>query len=72
MFVLKGLIRLYQWFISPLIGNTCIFYPSCSNYAINAIELHGVIKGSWLTVKRLLRCHSWNECGVDLVPRKKR
>ncbi|MDW8459180.1 MAG: membrane protein insertion efficiency factor YidD [Verrucomicrobiota bacterium] len=63
-----GLIRLYQWTLSPLLGGACRFHPSCSNYAIDAIHLHGVLRGSWLTIKRLARCHPFHPGGIDPVP----
>jgi len=63
-----GLIRLYQLVISPLIGPRCRFTPTCSQYAIEAIKLHGVVKGSWLAGKRLLKCHPLNAGGYDPVP----
>ncbi|CAH0534775.1 Putative membrane protein insertion efficiency factor [Vibrio stylophorae] len=62
------LIRFYQLVISPLIGPRCRFTPSCSQYAIEAIKIHGVIKGGWLTIKRLLKCHPLNDGGYDPVP----
>ena len=62
------LIRGYQYFISPLLGSRCRFYPSCSSYAIEALEVHGVLKGSYLSLRRLLKCHPFHEGGVDLVP----
>lgn len=62
------LIRVYQWTISPLIGPTCRFYPSCSGYAIEATRRFGVTRGAWLTVKRLGRCHPWHPGGIDPVP----
>ena len=70
MYMLRAIIRVYQVLISPFLGNICIFYPSCSNYAIKALRVHGTIKGGWLIAKRLLRCHSWNECSIDPVPSK--
>ncbi|MDS4019107.1 MAG: membrane protein insertion efficiency factor YidD [Candidatus Competibacter sp.] len=66
--VLIALIRAYQWFVSPLLGNHCRFYPSCSQYAREAIERHGTPRGVWLAVRRLLRCHPWHPGGVDPVP----
>ena len=66
--ILIGLIRLYQWTIGPLIGETCRFYPSCSQYAVEALEKHGVMRGVGLAVKRICRCHPWNPGGVDPVP----
>ena len=65
---LIALIRGYQLLISPLLGNHCRFYPSCSQYAREALEQHGVLRGLWLAVRRLLRCHPWHEGGVDPVP----
>jgi uncharacterized protein len=67
-FVLKILIRGYQLVISPLLGPKCRFYPSCSHYAIEAIEIHGALPGTWLAIKRIGRCHPWNEGGFDPVP----
>lgn len=62
------IIRAYQLLISPLLGPRCRFYPSCSHYGIEALQTHGLLKGSWLTLKRISRCHPGNEGGVDLVP----
>jgi putative membrane protein insertion efficiency factor len=67
-FVLKYLIRGYQLAISPFLGPRCRFYPSCSHYAIEAIETHGSLRGVWLTIKRISRCHPWHEGGFDPVP----
>ncbi len=64
-------IKFYQKFISPLLGNNCRFYPTCSNYMIQAIEVHGVVKGLWLGIKRILRCNPWSAGGYDPVPPKK-
>ncbi len=63
-----GLIRLYQWSIRPLIGPSCRFIPHCSDYAIEAIDRHGLFSGGWLTAKRLGRCHPWCQGGLDPVP----
>lgn len=66
-------IKLYQWLISPLLGaNKCRFHPTCSYYMIGAIHEWGVIKGSWLGIKRIARCHPWGGFGEDPVPKKKR
>lgn len=61
-------IRLYQLAISPLLGPRCRFYPSCSHYSIEALQTHGLLKGSWLSIKRILRCHPGSAGGIDLVP----
>lgn len=61
-------IRLYQLVLSPLLGPRCRFYPSCSAYAVEALTTHGPLRGSWLAVRRLLRCHPWNPGGLDPVP----
>jgi len=66
--VLKILIRGYQLAISPLLGPRCRFYPSCSHYAIQAIDAHGALRGTWLTLKRISRCHPFNAGGFDPVP----
>ena len=66
--VLIALIRVYQLFFSPLLGNHCRFYPSCSQYAREAVERYGVIRGVWLAIRRVLRCHPWHPGGVDPVP----
>jgi putative membrane protein insertion efficiency factor len=62
------LIRLYQWFLSPLLGSSCRFTPTCSQYGIEAIKKHGPFKGGWLTLKRIGRCHPWGSHGPDPVP----
>ncbi|REC96218.1 membrane protein insertion efficiency factor YidD [Kushneria indalinina] len=66
--VLIGLVLFYQYVISPLIGPRCRFWPTCSNYAIEAIQLHGAMRGGWLALRRLLRCHPLCAGGVDPVP----
>ena len=66
--VLKILIRAYQLVLGPLLGPRCRFYPSCSHYAIEAIESHGALRGSWLSAKRICRCHPFNPGGFDPVP----
>ncbi|MRV76314.1 membrane protein insertion efficiency factor YidD [Duganella sp. FT92W] len=68
--LLTLLLRFYQVAISPMLGPRCRFYPSCSNYALEALRVHGAARGSWLTVCRVCRCHPWNAGGVDPVPAK--
>ncbi len=73
---MKNLIRrvfllpvfIYRYAISPLLPNACRFYPTCSTYAVEAVMLHGILQGSWLTMRRLARCHPWSKGGVDPVP----
>ena len=62
-----GLIRFYQLFISPLFPPTCRFYPTCSQYAIEAIEKKGALRGGWLAVKRIAKCHPFHSGGYDPV-----
>lgn len=64
-------IHLYRWVLSPLLPRACRFYPSCSAYALKALEVHGPVRGSALTVARLCRCHPFNDGGVDPVPEQK-
>ncbi|CAL1241931.1 membrane protein insertion efficiency factor YidD [Candidatus Methylocalor cossyra] len=66
--VLVFLIRSYRYLISPWLGSHCRFHPTCSAYALTAIERFGAVKGSYLTVRRLLKCHPWHEGGHDPVP----
>ena len=68
--ILQTLIRGYQLIISPWIGPRCRFYPSCSHYAHEAIAVHGAARGTWLTLRRLGRCHPWHPGGLDPVPSK--
>jgi hypothetical protein len=67
-YLLVLLLKAYRLVISPLYGQTCRYYPSCSAYALGAVETHGAVKGSWLALRRLCRCHPWTPGGVDLVP----
>ena len=62
------LIRVYQTILSPFVGQHCRFYPTCSTYAVEAVEKHGAARGLWLSIRRLSRCHPWHEGGVDPVP----
>ena len=66
--LLLALLRAYQYAIRPLLGANCRFYPSCSDFAREAIERHGAGKGSWLTARRLARCHPYHPGGYDPVP----
>ncbi len=71
IFFLKHLIRLYQFLIAPLLGPRCRFNPSCSNYALEALSLYGLLTGTFLILKRLLRCHPWGKYDDDFLPLKK-
>jgi putative membrane protein insertion efficiency factor len=68
---LTALIRFYRWAISPLLPRICRYEPTCSAYALEAIRLHGLFRGSWLAARRISRCHPWGPGGVDPVPEKK-
>lgn len=68
--LLLWLVRLYQLAISPLFAPSCRFYPTCSNYAMDAIREHGALKGAMLAAVRLAKCHPWHPGGFDPVPRK--
>lgn len=67
-YILIGLLRFYRFFISPLYGQVCRYHPTCSAYALEAVTVHGSIKGSWLATRRLASCHPWSEGGYDPVP----
>jgi putative membrane protein insertion efficiency factor len=64
-----GLLHLYRHFISPLKAPSCRFYPSCSAYALEAVDRYGALKGVYLSIRRLSRCHPWNPGGYDPVPK---
>ncbi len=67
--ILIQIIKVYRKYISPLKGRpTCIYYPTCSQYAIEALEKYGVVKGTYLAVRRILRCHPFHKGGYDPVP----
>ena len=66
--IMRGAIRFYQLFVSPLTPGYCRYWPSCSAYGMTAIARHGALKGGWLTLRRILRCHPWGGWGFDPVP----
>lgn len=66
--VLIGCVRFYRKYISPLKRPCCIYVPTCSQYAIEALEKYGAVKGSYLAIRRILRCHPFHEGGYDSVP----
>ena len=66
--LLIWLLKAYRLVISPLYGNVCRYYPSCSAYALRAVQVHGAVRGTWLAGRRLLRCHPWTLGGYDPVP----
>lgn len=66
--VFIGLIKIYQFTLSPFLGKQCRFVPTCSQYGIEAIKKYGALKGSWLTIKRIVRCNPWGGSGYDPVP----
>ena len=66
--LLRGAVRAYQLTLSPLLGRQCRFLPTCSHYAVEAVERHGAVKGGWLAFRRILRCHPFAAAGYDPVP----
>ena len=66
--IFLALIRAYQYLLRPMLGSNCRFYPSCSDYAREAIEQHGALRGLWLAVRRVSRCHPYHPGGFDPVP----
>ena len=67
-YLLIGFLKAWRLVVSPLYGNVCRYYPSCSAYALRAVQVHGGLRGSWYAVRRLLRCHPWAPGGYDPVP----
>lgn len=68
-FLLKGLVKAYRLFVSPILpAYKCRYLPTCSSYALEAIDVHGPFKGGWLALRRILRCHPWGGYGYDPVP----
>jgi putative membrane protein insertion efficiency factor len=67
--IIAGLIRTYQLVLSPFVGPTCRFHPTCSEYARESVLVHGIVQGGWLALARLARCHRWHSAGYDPVPR---
>ena len=63
-------LRLYRAVISPIYGDVCRYYPSCSSYALQAVQRYGVVRGSWMGMRRIVRCHPWAVGGVDDVPQR--
>jgi uncharacterized protein len=61
-------VRAYRLIFSPWVGHNCRYHPTCSAYALQALEKHGALRGSWLALRRILRCHPWGGSGVDEVP----
>jgi len=70
-FLILKFIKLYQNYLSPLLGPSCRFHPTCSEYALQAIENFGVIKGGFLAIKRILKCNPWGGNGFDPIPKEK-
>ena len=67
-YLLIGFLRAYRLLISPIYGDVCRYHPSCSAYALEAVTVHGALRGTWLAVRRLARCHPWAAGGYDPVP----
>lgn len=63
-----ALLRAYQYALSPLLGRRCRYFPSCSEYAVEAVQKYGAVRGGWLGLKRVCRCHPWHPGGYDPVP----
>ena len=70
-FLVLRIIKIYQKYVSPMLGPSCRFHPTCSEYAFQAIETYGVLRGGLLAVKRILKCNPWGGSGTDPLPRDK-
>ena len=68
--ILIAFIKAYRYLLSPFLGNNCRFHPTCSEYAETAIRRFGTLRGTWLSIRRVGRCHPWHEGGIDPVPEK--
>ncbi len=68
--ILIAFIKAYRYLLSPFLGNNCRFHPTCSEYAETAIRRFGPLRGTWLSIRRVGRCHPWHEGGIDPVPEK--
>ena len=69
--ILRGLITAYRWTVSPILGVNCRFLPTCSDYAAEAVGTHGALRGGWLALGRMLRCHPFAKAGYDPVPHRR-
>ncbi|NNE25680.1 MAG: membrane protein insertion efficiency factor YidD [Saprospiraceae bacterium] len=69
-YIIIAPVRIYQKLISPILGPTCRYQPTCSHYMVQAVEEWGPLKGTWLGIKRIFRCHPWGSSGYDPVPKK--
>lgn len=69
--IISGIIGIYRYLLSPILGPSCRFTPTCSEYAQTAVMRFGVLKGGWISIKRIVSCHPWGKSGYDPVPEKK-
>ena len=70
-YILIGLLKGYRFAISPLYGQVCRYHPTCSAYALEAVQTHGAVRGTWFAMRRVVRCHPWAAGGIDPVPPRK-